>query len=135
MTTNFSEIIAGLHKLMMPYKVAFSVGLVFQAIPIMVSEYETIVDAQRSRGLEIDRGGIIARVKNYAVVLLPLFVRVLNKSQNMTTAMYVYKLDLTGKREPFKQLKIGKTDILFGLIWLILWCGCIAVYMMKPIVL
>lgn len=135
MTTNFSEIISGLNKLFIPYKVAFSVGLVFQAIPIMINEYETIVDAQRSRGLEIDKGGILTRIKNYAVVLLPLFVRVLNKSQNMTTSMFVYKLDLSGKRMPFKDMKAGSKDFIFILLWVVLWAAAIYIYTLKPIIL
>lgn len=135
LSTNFSEIIAGLHKLHIPYKAAFSVGLVFQAIPIMVSEYETIRDAQRSRGLEVDKGSILTRVKNYGVVLFPLFIRVLNKSQNMTTAMFIYKLDLTGKRKPYKDTKASWRDLVFAVLWMILWAGCIWLFILKPIVI
>ena len=135
MTTNFSEIISGLHTLFIPYKVAFSVGLVFQAIPIMVSEYETVLDAQRSRGLEIDKGSLLSKIKKYAVILLPLFMRVLSKSQNMTTAMFVYRLDLDGKRKPYKESPFSKLDIVFSLVWLLIFAGCILVFIRKPITL
>ncbi len=135
MTTNFSEIIAGLHTLLIPYKVAFSVGLVFQAIPIMVSEYETVLDAQRSRGLEIDKGSLFSKIKKYGVILLPLFMRVLSKSQNMTTAMFVYRLELNGKRNPYKENSFTRADLVFSLLWLLIFAGCIFVFIKKPIVL
>ncbi len=134
MTTNFSEIIAGLHTLLIPYKVAFSVGLVFQAIPIMVSEYETVLDAQRSRGLEIDKGSLFSKIKKYAVILLPLFMRVLSKSQNMTTAMFVYRLDLNGKRAPYKESHFSRADVIFSLLWLLVFAGCIFIFIKKPLV-
>ena len=54
-TTNFSEIILGLCKWHVPYSIAFAVGLVFQIIPIVIGELNSIMEAQSSRGLEIEQ--------------------------------------------------------------------------------
>ena len=63
-TTNFSEIILGLCKWHMPYGISFAVGLVFQIIPIIITELKAIMEAQSSRGLEIEKCGAATKIKN-----------------------------------------------------------------------
>lgn len=112
-TTNFSEIIYGLRRLKLPYPAAFGVGLVFQVIPNIVREFHTIIDAQRSRGLETDKGSLIRRAGNYCLLLVPLFIRVLGTAQNMTLSMYIYRLNFKMPRSSVKDIHAGKADTLF----------------------
>ena len=72
LTTNFSEMILGLRKWHIPYSVAFAIGLIFQIIPITIKELQAIMDAQSSRGLEIDKCGWATKVKNYVTFSFPL---------------------------------------------------------------
>ena len=73
-TTNFSDIILGLRKIKVPYIVAFGVGMIFQIIPVIVGEFNAIMDAQKSRGLELEqaRGKIQKYCKNYVTMSFPL---------------------------------------------------------------
>lgn len=112
-TTNFSEIIYGLRRLKLPYPAAFGVGLVFQVIPNIVREFRTIIDAQRSRGLETDKGSLISRAGNYCLILVPLFIRVLGTAQNMTLSMYIYRLNFKTPRSSLKDIHGGSTDTAF----------------------
>lgn len=114
-TTNFSEIILGLCRWHVPYSVAFAIGLVFQIIPIVIGELNAIMEAQSSRGLEIEQCKWTTKVKNYIIFSFPLFFRVIGKAQAISLAMHYYKLDFSQKRSSYKTIKASKRDLVFAL--------------------
>ena len=113
LTTNFSEMILGLRKWHIPYSVAFAIGLIFQIIPITIKELQAIMDAQSSRGLEIDKCGWATKVKNYVTFSFPLLFRVISKGQSISLAMHYYKLDFSVKRTAYKAIKASRLDVYF----------------------
>ncbi len=113
LSTNFSQIILGLRSWRVPYAVAFGVGLVFQIIPIIIKEFSTIMEAQSSRGLEIDKCSAISKMRNYVIVSLPLLFRVLEKGHSISLAMHYYKLDFKVKRTSYKVVRSSRLDALF----------------------
>ncbi|MET1248926.1 energy-coupling factor transporter transmembrane component T [Sporolactobacillus sp. STCC-11] len=114
LTTNFSQIILGLQSWRVPYAVAFGVGLVFQIIPMIVQEFATIMEAQKSRGLEVDKCSAFAKMKNYVIVSLPLLFRVLSKGHSISLAMHYYKLNFKVKRTSYTMIKASYSDALFA---------------------
>lgn len=112
-TTNFSEIILGLRKWHIPYAVAFGIGLVFQIIPIVIGELQAIMEAQSSRGLEIDKCSWVVKVKNYITFSLPLLFRVISKAQSISLAMHYYRLDFSVKRTAYKDIRASRSDAVF----------------------
>jgi energy-coupling factor transport system permease protein len=113
LTTNFSEIILGLRKWRFPYAAAFAIGLVFQIIPIIISELRSIMEAQSSRGLEIDECSWATKVKNYIIFSMPLLFRVINKGYSISLAMHFYKLNFSVQRTSYKMIKATKYDVVF----------------------
>lgn len=113
LSTNFSEIILGLSKAKIPYPVAFGIGLVFQIIPMIISEFTSIMEAQSSRGLEIEKCNASTKVKNLVTASLPLFFRVLSKGHAISLAMHYYKLDFNVRRTSYKNIKVTYKDYLF----------------------
>ena len=112
LTTNFSEIIVGLRKIHVPYSVAFGIGLIFQMIPIITGEFHSIIQAQSSRGLEVEKCGAVKKIKNYITVSMPLLFRVIGKGQSISLAMYYYSLDFKVKRTSYKTTKATYKDFL-----------------------
>ncbi|MFT8310742.1 MAG: energy-coupling factor transporter transmembrane component T [Sporolactobacillus sp.] len=119
LTTNFSQIILGLQSWRVPYAIAFGVGLVFQIIPMIVQEFATIMEAQKSRGLEVDKCSAFAKMKNYVIVSLPLLFRVLSKGHAISLAMHYYKLNFKVKRTSYKMIKATYSDALFASVTLV----------------
>ena len=113
LTTNFSEIILGLRKWHIPYSVAFAIGLIFQIIPITINELQAIMDAQSSRGLEIDKCGWVTKVRNYVTFSFPLLFRVIGKGQSISLAMHYYKLDFSVRRSAYKAIRASRLDTYF----------------------
>jgi len=113
LSTNFSQIILGLRSWNVPYAVAFGIGLVFQIIPMIIKEFSTIMEAQSSRGLEVDKCSAIAKMKNYVIISLPLLFRVLGKGHSISLAMHYYKLNFKVKRTSFKLIRASYLDAIF----------------------
>lgn len=113
LTTNFSEIILGLQKWHVPYSIAFAIGLVFQIIPMIITELQAIMEAQSSRGLEIEECGAWTKIKNYVTFSLPLLFRVISKAQAISLAMHYYQLDFSVRRSAYKGIKASKYDVWF----------------------
>lgn len=124
-TTNFSEIILGLCKWHMPYSISFAVGLVFQIIPIIITELRAIMEAQSSRGLEIEECGTATKIKNYIIFSIPLLFRVIGKGHAISLAMHFYKLNFGVKRTSYKTIKASKYDAWFLLATLFAIAGTI----------
>ena len=113
LSTNFSQIILGLRSWKVSYALAFGIGLVFQIIPMIIKEFSTIMEAQSSRGLEVDKCSAIAKMKNYVIVSLPLLFRVLGKGHSISLAMHYYKLNFKVKRTSYKVIKASYLDAIF----------------------
>ncbi|MBR2224159.1 MAG: energy-coupling factor transporter transmembrane protein EcfT [Christensenellaceae bacterium] len=125
LTTNFSEIILGLNKWRMPNAVSFGIGLVFQIIPMIISEFFAIMEAQSSRGLEIEKCKAWQKMKNYVTVSFPLLFRVLAKGHAISLAMYYYKLNFKQSRTAYKAIKASGKDVTFALLTVISAAGAI----------
>ncbi len=115
-TTNFSDIILALSKWHVPGAVSFGIGLVFQMIPIIINEFNAIMEAQSSRGLEVEKCGKVTMIKNYVSMSFPLLFRILAKGHAISLSMYYYKLNFQKKRTSYKDIKPTKNDIWFNLI-------------------
>ncbi len=113
LTTNFSEIILGLQKWKIPYALAFGIGLVFQIIPMIITELKAIMEAQSSRGLEIEECGWATKIRNYVTFSLPLLFRVMSKGQAISLAMHYYQLDFSVRRTAYKGIKATAYDAWF----------------------
>ena len=119
LSTNFSQIILGLRSWRVPYALAFGIGLVFQIIPIIVKEFATIMEAQSSRGLEVEQCSALAKMRNYVIVSLPLMFRVLGKGHSISLAMHYYKLDFKVRRTSYKVIRTTYRDVVFAAVTVI----------------
>ena len=79
-------------------------------IPTLTEEIEKIMAAQKSRGADMDSGGIIHRAKALIPVLIPLFISSFRRANELAYAMdcRCYK---GGKgRTKMKQVKVTARD-------------------------
>ena len=113
LTTNFSQIITGLRSWRVPYSDPFGIGHLIQLIPMIIKEFYTIMEAQSSRGLEVDKCSAPAKLKNYVIVSLPLLFRVLSKGHSISLAMHYYKLNFKVARTSYKVVHATWMDTVF----------------------
>jgi energy-coupling factor transport system permease protein len=69
-----------------------------------------IIEAQRSRGLDINKGGLVTRTKNYAAILGPLMISSLRLAQQLAFAVESKALSSTARRTTIRPLVYSPTD-------------------------
>lgn len=82
-TTETSHIVVALTRIGVPYKLAFVFSATLRFFPLLVTEIQSITEAQRLRGLDLTSMGPLKRVRVYGQMAVPLVLGALLKSQQM----------------------------------------------------
>ncbi|MGG6313408.1 energy-coupling factor transporter transmembrane component T family protein [Paenibacillus macerans] len=88
-TTHPSRFAASLHKLGVPYKLAYAVSIAFRYIPDLTKEFRMILGALQMRGLGISRGDgtLLQRLRNLSHAVVPLLQSSLQHIESVSDAM------------------------------------------------
>ncbi len=108
-TTTPSELVASLESLRLPRALVFLVALTLRHIFSIAEEYRAIKEAQISRGLELDKGFLIRRIRNYIPVMIPLLIRSIEIADRVTLAMEL-KLYGVGRRTRYFRHRYAAAD-------------------------
>ncbi len=73
-TTRNEELVLGMIRMGMPYRVGFAISTALRLVPTIASSTLTISQAQRSRGLDLDSGNLLDRIKKFLPLLVPVFI-------------------------------------------------------------
>jgi energy-coupling factor transport system permease protein len=104
-----------------PYEFSFAFTTAVRFVPVLAEEAQTIMDAQKARGLELEKGNFMKRIRNYVPVLIPLIVSAIRRSLELAEAMESRAWGATKKRTNLYELKLRKGDYaLFAIIIVIL---------------
>ena len=87
MTSEPREIVLGLVRIGIPYRIAFLFSTTFRFVPLLLSELEGMKEAQRLRGVDIDNIGVVRKLTVLARLLVPLIMNCLTKAQHMEIAL------------------------------------------------
>ena len=63
------------------------ISMALRFVPILEEEFQKIKDSQKARGAHTDSKNIIKRMKALKVVIVPLFVSILRRSEQIAIAM------------------------------------------------
>jgi energy-coupling factor transport system permease protein len=80
-TTDVNTMVVGLVKARIPYRVAFVFSSTFRFFPLLFDEIQSIIEAQRLRGLAFEKMGSFRRARVYARIAVPLILGAIVKSQ------------------------------------------------------
>jgi energy-coupling factor transport system permease protein len=123
MTTQFEDFVAGLRKMHVPYVIALSLGLAFRSITLLSADLKAIVDAQRSRCLELDARSILQGVDRLLPLAVPATVCLIYRSRNVSSAMLCRGYGHATRPTFYSRLRLGRDDcVVLGCIV----CGAIA---------
>ena len=73
----------------LPDRLAFSMDLAFRFVPTLGRDFEVTLDAQKARGYEVEKaeGGLIARVRKVAPLIVPITMNAILSGEDITNAM------------------------------------------------
>ena len=110
LTTSPDHLGLALEQSRVPYEFSFAFTTAVRFVPVLAEEAQTIMDAQKARGLELEKGGFMKRIRNYVPVLIPLIVSAIRRSLELAEAMESRAWGATKKRTNLYVLKFHRGD-------------------------
>ena len=86
-TTRNEELTNGLIRLGLPYPVAFALSTALRLVPTFAGAGVTIIQAQVSRGLDLESGNIVKRVGKFIPQAVPLFIYAIRHTNLLAMAL------------------------------------------------
>lgn len=121
-TTHPSEFASSLNKVGVSYKIAYAVSLALRYIPDIQRDFKTVSKAQQARGIDLSsKSKLRTRVKNYAMILIPLILSSLDRVELIDNAMELRSFGKKNKRTWYSEKSIKKRDIAVLFVSIILF--------------
>lgn len=142
-TTSPTELTDALERLFKPLKllkvdvhsIAMTMTIALRFIPTLVEEIDKIMSAQKSRGADMDSGGLISRAKALVPVLIPLFVSSFRRANELAYAMECRCYRGGEGRTKMKVMKMSARDYISLAAVIVFMAGLIlANYFLKNII-
>jgi energy-coupling factor transport system permease protein len=111
-TTRNEEIATGLVKLGIPYRFAFAVSTALRLVPTIAATGATIGQAQRSRGLDLESGNLIQRIRKNTPLLIPVFVSTIRSTNVFSMALESKGFGASPQRTYFLKIELMRRDVL-----------------------
>ncbi len=86
-TTKNEEIMAGFIKMKLPYPLAFAFSTALRLVPTFAGAGATIVQAQVSRGLDIESRNILSRFGKFIPLAVPMFISAIRYTNFLSMAL------------------------------------------------
>lgn len=86
-TTDPAELAYALMRSGIPYRYGFMLVIALRFIPVFQGEFNTVSNAQKARGIDIDKGGVRTLLKSIRYTLVPMIVSALSKADVLAISM------------------------------------------------
>ena len=115
MTTSQKDLVLGFIRMGMPYEIGLTLTIALRYIPTLYMLTQTIMDAQKSRGLELEKGNFFQRARNTVPVLIPLIVASIKTAHELSIALESRAFGASKRRTFLYDIKMEMKDyISFG---------------------
>jgi len=115
-STHPDDLAQALVKFGLKFEHAYTLVLSMRFIPTIVRDIQLVYDAQRSRGLELEKGSFVERLKKMLPILIPAFIITLLRVDRIAEAMESRAFGSSVKRSFMYELKITLRDVAYSLI-------------------
>jgi len=126
-TTRHEEFINGLIRLGMPYPFAFALSTALRLVPTFVGAGATIIQAQISRGLDLETGNIFSRVGKFIPQAVPLFIYAIRHTNYLAMALESRGFDPQSPRTLYYEPHLSRKD--YGVLVFFVFLFGIMLYM------
>jgi len=141
-TTTPVSLTDGIEALLTPLKwirfpvheLALIMSIALRFIPILMDETERIKNAQKARGADFEKGGLIRKVRTFVPILVPLLLSAFRRADELGDAMDARCYTGGKHRTKYKKLKFTWRDLLAFLLGAALVTGVVLmrIYLRSP---
>lgn len=113
-TTSVSEILIGMIKMRSPPEVATSLGIAFSSVPLMINQFSTVIEAQKSRGSQIEVRNPIRKAISFIPVVVPGIYLTILRGMNVARTVEARAFTYDPKKRTFrKEIAFRTNDYAF----------------------
>ena len=109
-TTRNEELTNGLIRMGVPYPLAFALSTALRLVPTFAGAGATIIQAQVSRGLDLESGSIFKRLGKFIPQAVPLFIYAIHHTNTLAMALESKGFDPKAKRTFYYDPKMKAMD-------------------------
>lgn len=117
-TTKPLDLTLGIEKLLKPFEkiglpahvIAMMISIALRFIPTLIDETNRIMNAQASRGVDMENGTMMEKIRAILSLIVPLFVSAFDRADQLADAMEARGYDPAAKRTRYKVLKMTNVD-------------------------
>ncbi|MCR4590945.1 MAG: energy-coupling factor transporter transmembrane protein EcfT [Lachnospiraceae bacterium] len=119
LTTSPQDLVEEMEKKGFSPKFGYVINSVFQIVPQMMKTKDTIVDAQRSRGMETE-GSVLTRIKAFLPLISPVVMSALINTRERAIALEVRGFGRKNKRSYISERQKNPADTVVSLVLVIM---------------
>ncbi|MHA1770846.1 MAG: energy-coupling factor transporter transmembrane component T family protein [Candidatus Thorarchaeota archaeon] len=132
LTVHPDELSQALIKLHVKYEFALAVSMAMRYVPTLGQDAYSIMDAQKSRGVELDKGNLLKRIRNIIPIIVPLIVVAIRRALSISESMESRGFGASGGRTYMEMIRFKRRDwavlslsilVLFFVILVKFWWG------------
>jgi len=113
-TTSVSEILIGMIKMRSPPEVATSLGIAFSSVPLMINQFSTVIEAQKSRGSQIEVRNPLRKAVSFIPVVVPGIYLTILRGMNVARTVEARAFTYDPKKRTFrKEIAFRTNDYAF----------------------
>lgn len=108
--TRIEDFTYGLSRLGLPFVVSFTLSLAFRLTPLFMETGQAIVLAQKARGLDLDAGGPLARLRRHIPIIVPVLISSLRRADQLAVALESKGFGRQGQRTVLAEYRLTWRD-------------------------
>lgn len=109
-TTSQRDLVRALVKMGVRFDYGLTLAIALRFLPTFSALIDSIKDAQRARGLDLRKGGLLTRSRNYLAVLVPTIVSALRTADTLTLALQSRAYGARADRTYLRELRMRASD-------------------------
>ncbi len=110
LTVHPDELSQALIQMRVRFEFAFAMSMAMRYVPTLGQEAYAIMDAQRARGVELDKGNILTRIRNIVPIIVPLIIVSIRRALSVAESMESRGFGASEKRTYMETLSFRKRD-------------------------
>jgi len=124
-TTRNEELNAGFLRMGLPYPAAFALATALRLVPTFAGAGATIIQAQVSRGLDLESKNILGRFGKFLPLAVPLFISAIRYTNQLSMALEARGFSPGAPRSLYHEPRMGQADYWTQAVLAVLLAVCL----------
>jgi len=110
LTVHPDELSQALIQMHVRFEFAFAMSMAMRYVPTLGQEAYAIMDAQKARGVELDKGNLLRRIRNIVPIIVPLIIVSIRRALSVAESMESRGFGACENRTYMEELHFTRRD-------------------------